>query len=97
MPELLTAEEAAPFVGMSAYSLKELARKKKIEHVRVGPSGGLIRFRREWLEDYLESCRVPVRSGSKPASRSKPKPKRNTQHDVPTRLEPGSLMDMLKD
>lgn len=97
MSEWLDLKQAAPLVGMSAYSLRQVVLKGKIEHARVGPKGGLIRFRREWLEDYLESCRVPVRSDSKPVSRSKPKPKRKTQRDVPTQLGPGSLMNMLKD
>ncbi|MCC9644997.1 helix-turn-helix domain-containing protein [Rhodopirellula sp. JC740] len=55
--DLLSLKEAAPLVGMSVDSLRELAKRDEIEHVRIGPKNWLYRFRREWLDDYIESQR----------------------------------------
>jgi excisionase family DNA binding protein len=92
---LLTPDQAAPLVGMSAYSLKTLARKKQIDHLRVGPNGGLIRFRRDQLRDYLESCRQLGQDA--PKSSKKTRPKKQTQRAVPAKLKAGSLLGMLDD
>lgn len=68
----MTVREAAEQLGLSETSLRLLVATKRIGHLRVGPSGGRIRFTPEHLAAYLDSCEVPVKSTAPPA----PKPKR---------------------
>ena len=79
MNELLSVNEAAPRIGLRPHSLRELCKKGLIRHMKVGPNGGLYRFREVWLEEYLESCtygpkekkeRKPPRERRQPPDRS---------------------------
>lgn len=47
----LTPKEASLLIGCSEYTIKELARMKKIPHHRVG---NLIKFTREGLKEWIE-------------------------------------------
>lgn len=54
--DLLTIDEAAPIIGISACSLRLLVHAGKIRFMRIGPRNGRYKFLREWLAEYLESC-----------------------------------------
>jgi excisionase family DNA binding protein len=56
--DLLSINDAAPLVGVSARTLREMCIRKKIKFMRVGPGRGLYRFRRDWLLEYLASCEI---------------------------------------
>lgn len=63
----LTIDEAALILGMAASSLRLLIRAGKIRYRRIGPNGGRYELRREWLDEYLESCEVaPTQQSTKP-------------------------------
>ncbi len=47
----LSPKEAAELVGCSEYTIKELARQKRIPSHKVG---GLIKFTREGLEAWIQ-------------------------------------------
>lgn len=47
----LSPKEAAQLIGCSEYTIKELARNKKITHHRVG---NRIKFTREGLEAWIK-------------------------------------------
>jgi len=49
--EILNSEEAAEFLGISINTLYEWVSQKKIPHMKVG---GLLKFKREHLEKWLE-------------------------------------------
>ena len=55
--ETLSIGEAAPILGIGATSLRQLVHAGRIRYMRIGGvQQGRIRFRREWLEEYLASC-----------------------------------------
>lgn len=47
----LTPKEAAQLIGCSEYTIKELVRRKKIKHHRVG---NLIKFTRDGLQEWIK-------------------------------------------
>lgn len=55
--EYFDPEEIARLLGIAAYTVRELCRRGKMQHVRVGRR---IRIRREWAEAYMmASAREP--------------------------------------
>jgi excisionase family DNA binding protein len=44
-------KEAAPYIGASAYKLREMVRMKQIPHYRIGSR---IFFRKEVLDKWIE-------------------------------------------
>ena len=54
--ELLTTDEAAKRIGLSARSVATLVADGKIKAVRLGPKGGRVRFTPQALEDYLRGA-----------------------------------------
>lgn len=54
----LTIEQAAPILGIAVSSLRQLIYTQQIKFMRIGPNGGRYRFKRIWLDEYLESCEV---------------------------------------
>ena len=54
MEEYLNTLEAADFLGVSDRTVRKLCADKKIKHQRI--NGRNIRFKKEWLEDYLSSA-----------------------------------------
>ena len=51
------AEETAAFLGCTTGTLRVWVSQRRVPHYKVG---GLVRFRREDLEEFLQSCRVSV-------------------------------------
>lgn len=70
----MTVREAAEQLGLSVTSLRQLVASKRIGHLRLGPSGGLIRFTPEHLSAYRDSCEVPARTSPPSAPRPKREP-----------------------
>jgi excisionase family DNA binding protein len=64
-PEWLSAKDAAQKLGLSRSVVYQLVASEKIDHYKVGPNGGRIRFRVEDLEAYIAKCRV-----SQPAAKA---------------------------
>lgn len=64
-----TVKEAAAYIGISAHSMRCLYQQKKIKHRRVGPGRGIVRFEKEWLDDYLAGSIVEVVGGAKKRQR----------------------------
>ena len=56
MGEYLTSKDAAAYIGVSDRTIRELCTTRQIEHERL--NGRNLRFRQEWLDNYLESIRV---------------------------------------
>jgi len=64
----IDARRAAEELGVTRDEVYRLVRSKRLRHHRLGANGGIIRFRREDLRAYLESCAVnpaPDRKGGK--------------------------------
>lgn len=51
--EYITTEEAAEMLNVSAKTVRNLCRDRKIKHERL--NGRNIRLTREWVEDYRKS------------------------------------------
>jgi excisionase family DNA binding protein len=51
LPELLTIQDVARIIGTHHNTVRRLCRDRKIRFLRIG--GKLIRFRPEWLEDFI--------------------------------------------
>lgn len=56
MCKYLNTQEAADYLGISDRTLRTICQSAQIEHERL--NGRNLRFRKEWLDNYLESIRV---------------------------------------
>lgn len=56
MGNYLTSIEAAQYLGVSDRTIRTLCQTRQLEHERL--NGRNYRFKREWLDNYLESVRV---------------------------------------
>lgn len=54
--EYLNSAEAAEILQLSDRTIRTLCRERKIKHERL--NGRNIRFKREWLDDYLKNITV---------------------------------------
>lgn len=54
----LNTKEAAAYLGVSDRTVRSLCEDRKITHERL--SGRIIRIKKEWLDAYLESIRIPA-------------------------------------
>ena len=50
---MLSFEESANYLGMSVSGLRKIVRKGKIRYFQSGRCGR-IKFKKEWLDDYIE-------------------------------------------
>jgi len=58
--EILTIEEAADYLRMSPYTLRDKVRLRQIPFFKVGSKGcGSIRFRRSSLDRWVDRGEVP--------------------------------------
>ena len=55
--DLLTVEQAADYLNITAHSVHRLIRERRIPFLKVGR---LVRLRRTDLEAYLAGCAVPA-------------------------------------
>jgi len=52
----LSAKEAAEHLGVSTRTLYEFCRTEGLRHARLTQTAnGVLRFRREWLDEWLEA------------------------------------------
>jgi excisionase family DNA binding protein len=72
-PVLLTAKQAAEYLSLSAGTVYELCRAKKIRHHRMGVDGGTIRIPQDACEEYLLDCTQEPQAESPPLPQLKPK------------------------
>ena len=56
--EYLNTTQAAEYLHLSDRTIRTLCTERKIRHQRV--NGRNIRFKKEWLDEYLESIVVTV-------------------------------------
>lgn len=56
MSKYLNTQEAADYLGISDRTLRTICQAAQIEHERL--NGRNLRFKKEWLDNYLESIRV---------------------------------------
>ena len=57
--DVLNAEEAAVYLRMHVAIVRQKARGGKIRHARTNDSiYGHLRFKKEWLDEYLEASAV---------------------------------------
>lgn len=70
--KLLDINQAAERLSLKTYTVREMCRKKLLQHMRIGPSRGLYRFRPEWLDEYLENCIVEATGPARKPVRQKP-------------------------
>lgn len=52
----LTAQEAGQYLGYSAWSIRDFCKRGLIQHSKAPGQSGGYRFRREWLDAFLD-CR----------------------------------------
>ena len=52
----MNSTDAAEYLGVSDRTIRELCRTRQLEHERL--NGRNLRFKKEWLDNYLESIRV---------------------------------------
>lgn len=58
MSEFLSIEQAAPKIGVAPRTLRLMCKERSIRHLRLGPKGGIFRFRPQWLDEYLAASEV---------------------------------------
>lgn len=63
---IITVKQAAEILGITPGAVYDLIHASKIGHYRIGNGRGSIRFRREDVKDYLESCFHAPRSADVP-------------------------------
>ena len=56
MSKYLNTQEAADYLGISDRTLRTICQAAQIEHERL--NGRNLRFKKEWLDNYLQSIRV---------------------------------------
>lgn len=55
----LTAQAAADYMGIGVGTVYKLAARRAVRHARVGfGERGLLRFKREWLDEFLSQSAV---------------------------------------
>ena len=54
----LSSEQAAEYLGVSAWSVRKYAREDGLRSARTPGVRGSLRFRREWLDEFLERREV---------------------------------------
>lgn len=54
--EYLNSAEAAEYLHLSDRTVRSLCTDRKIRHERL--NGRNVRFKREWLDEYLQSIQV---------------------------------------
>lgn len=54
---MLTIAEAATYLNVPDRWVADAVRERKIRHARVGKH---VRFRVEWLEEFVAACEQPV-------------------------------------
>jgi excisionase family DNA binding protein len=60
--EFHTAEEIAAYLGIAAYTVRQLCRSGKLRHVRLGRT---IRIRKAWADTFAESqIQAPLWAGN---------------------------------
>lgn len=52
----LSSKEAAEYLGVTDRTVRNLCERRELEHERLG--GRNLRFKLEWLDNYLESVRM---------------------------------------
>ncbi len=57
IPELLTAQEARKLLRLGKNAIYDLARQRKLEHVKIG---GKILFPREAIEKFIRQNTIPA-------------------------------------
>lgn len=60
LPELLTASEVASYLRVSRRWVHEWTKNGILPFCRVGKGKGVLRFRREDVQAYLNSTRTPA-------------------------------------
>lgn len=55
--DLLTVEQAADYLNITAHFVRRLIRERRIPFLKVGR---LVRLRRTDMESYLAECAVPA-------------------------------------
>jgi hypothetical protein len=59
----LNAEQAGEYLGgYSAWSIRKFAKQKLIKHTRAPGQNTGYRFKREWLDEFLESRAIPAKT-----------------------------------
>ena len=62
--QYITTEEAAEILNVSAKTVRNLCRDRRIKHERL--NGRNIRLTREWVEDYKKSIIIePIKEDEK--------------------------------
>ena len=76
---LLTTDEAAERIGLSARSVRALVAAGKLKAHYLGPKGGMVRFTQESLDEYRDSAGA---YGSRD-SRRRSSSRRPAKHNAP--------------
>jgi len=59
----LNAKQAGDYLGFSDWSMRSFAKRKLVRHSRLPGGAGEYRFKREWLDEFMEARTVePKRS-----------------------------------
>jgi excisionase family DNA binding protein len=71
---LISLSQAAELLGYSTSGLRKLVRRREIQYFQARPHSP-IKFRREWLDEFVESGSTkpgPVDPGPRPRKRKTP-------------------------
>jgi len=60
----LNAEEAGQYAGYSAWSMRTFAKRRLIKHTKAPGQSGGYRFKRQWIDDFLEARAVEVKQSA---------------------------------
>lgn len=74
---LISLKEAAEYLGISTKTLERLVAKRAIRYFQAG-FHCRIKFRQEWLDEWIEAIAIEPRSPDKPKLK-RPAPKPNNR------------------
>lgn len=67
----LSIDEAAPLIGVSPRTLRDMCARKAIRFVRVGAGRGIYKLTREYIDEYLAAREVAPTNGLSVAMQSR--------------------------
>jgi hypothetical protein len=70
---MLSLSQAADILGYSTSGLRKLVAKRAIQFFQAGPHCP-IKFRREWLDEFIEAGSIKPGAPAEVQKRRKPKP-----------------------
>lgn len=58
----LSAEEAGQYLGYSAWTIRNYAKRRLLTCTKAPGQSGGYRFKRQWLDEFIESRSIPAKT-----------------------------------